>query len=172
MTDIRFDQAYPVAQRAAAFHSALAAQRYGLRAQAAEDFEQELMLELWRKFPQFDEGRSSWPTFAERIAANRIISLVRTLRSQRSGYGKNQPLVDLDRSLTAPKDDFDLRIEVQRVLAGLGDFDHAVARHLINHSAIETGRRLGVSRATIYRSIERLRAAFKAAGLCSTVFAR
>lgn len=67
--------------------------------------------------------------------------------------------------MPAPDDCFELRADVRRVLAGLAQFDQAVARSLIDYSAIETGQRLGVSRATVYRAIGRLRAAFREAGL-------
>ena len=57
--------------------------------------------------------------------------------------------------LTAPKP----------VLAGMAQFDQAVAQSLIDYSAVETGHRLGVSRATVYRAMGRLREAFAEVGL-------
>jgi len=94
-----------------------------------------------------------------------MTSLMRGLHSGRCGHGKDEPLSNLDRLLPGPDDSFDLRIEVRRVLAGMAQFDQAVAQSLIDYSAIETGQRLGVSRATVYRAIGRLRAAFAEAGL-------
>jgi hypothetical protein len=61
----------------------------------------------------------------------------------------------------------DLRIDVWVVLGRMSSFDRTVAFCLIEHSAVETSQKLGVSRATAYRSIKRLRAAFAAAGFGS-----
>jgi len=53
------------------------------------------------------------------------------------------------------------------VLGRMSPFDRTVAAYLIDHSAIETSQKLGVSRATAYRSINRLRAVLAAAGFGS-----
>jgi RNA polymerase sigma-70 factor (ECF subfamily) len=165
VVEIVFEQSYPAAKHVAAVRAATTVALYGLPKDARHDLEQEALLELWRKLPLFDARRASWRTFAERVVANRMTSLMRGLHSGRCGRGKDEPLGDLGRALPAPDDCFDLRADVRRVLAGVAQFDQAVARSLIDYSAIETGQRLGVSRATVYRAIGRLRAAFREAGL-------
>jgi hypothetical protein len=70
--------------------------------------------------------------------------------------------------LVGPETNRDLGVDIERVLAGVSAFDRAVARCLMDWSASETGRVLKVSRASVYRSIERLRAAFTAAGFGPT----
>ena len=172
MVEAGFEQAYSAASRVADVRAAKIVALYGLPHDDRQDLKQEALLELWRKSPLFDARRASWRTFAERVVANRMTSLMRNLHSQRRGHGKNEPLDDLCRSLPAPDDCSDLRVNVRRVLAGMPQFDQAVAGSLIDHSVIETGHRLGVSRATVYRSIDRLRAAFKTAGFSAAVFAR
>ena len=109
-------------------------------------------------------GRGSWRTFSERVVANRMTSLVRSMRSERSGRFREEPIENL-LGLAAPNDGADLRADVARVLAGMSPFDRSVAMYLVGHSAIETGQRLGVCRATVYRAIGRLRTAFTEAGL-------
>ena len=42
----------------------------------ADDVAQELFLDLWRRCPAFDPGRSSFPTFADRIIAHRVASMM------------------------------------------------------------------------------------------------
>ncbi len=169
MVEIDFERAYPASSRVAAVHAAKFVALHGLPNDARQDLKQEALLELWRKKPVFDEGRASWRTFAERVVANRLASLLRHMHSSSSERGKEDPLEGLTIPDAARYDDIDLQIDVRRVLDGVSPLDRKVALALIDHSAIETSRRLGVSRSTVYRSIERLRAAFTTAGLCPAV---
>jgi len=160
-----FERSYAVSSRIAAVRAATLAVFYRLGKDARCDLEQEALLELWRKFPIFNIRRASWQTFAERVVANRMISVERLFRSERRGRGRDEPLDERHRKLRAPEECLDLRADVRRVLAGVSQFDQAVARSLIDYSATETGPRLGVSRASVYRAIGRLRVAFTEAGL-------
>ena len=165
MVEVGFEQAYSAASRVAAVRAAKIVALYGLPNDDRQDLKQEALLELWRKSPMFDARRASWRTFAERVVANRMTSLMRNVHSARCGHGKDEPLSNLGRLLPGPDNSFDLRIEVRRVLAGMARFDQAVAQSLIDYSAVETGHRLGVSRATVYRAMGRLREAFAEVGL-------
>ena len=164
MVESAFEQSLPAAIRIAAVRAATVATLYGLPAESRRDLEQEALLELWRKCPVYDPRRGSWRTFSERVVANRMTSVVRSMYSERSGHFREEPLEDLV-ALAAPNDRTDQRADVARVLRGVSQFDRSVAGDLIDYSAIEIGQRLGVSRATVYRAIGRLRAAFTEAGL-------
>jgi RNA polymerase sigma-70 factor (ECF subfamily) len=159
-----FEQSYQASRRLAAVRAAAMVSLCGLPQNSRPDLEQEVLLELWRKRTAYDPARGSWRTFAEPVVANRLVSLTRSLNSAKSGHRREEPL-ETARSLTAPRERHDLRIEVWRVLDRVAPFDRTVALCLIAHSATETARKLGVSRATVYRAIERLRAAFEQAGL-------
>lgn len=165
MVETNFDQLYPAAKRLAAIRAATVVVLYGLSRNLRSDLEQEVLLELWTKYPLFDASRASWRTFAERVVANRMTSIIRYVRSARCGYRKEEPLSGTSRRLPAPDSCIALRIEVRRVLSRVAPFDREVARYLIDCSANDTGERLGVSRATVYRAIGRLREAFAEAGL-------
>ena len=164
MVDSIFERSYAATSRLAAVRAATIVTLYGLPTDSRRDLEQEALLELWLKHPAFDPRRGSWRTFSERVVANRMTSLVRAMRSQRSGQFREDPIENV-LSLAAPGEHGDLRADVSRVLAGVSSFERSVARCLISSSAIETSHRLGVSRATVYRAIGRLRAAFTKAGL-------
>ena len=164
MVESAFEQSFPAAIRLAAVRAATVATLYGLPTESRRDLEQEALLELWRRRPAYDAQRGSWRTFSERVVANRMTSLVRSMYSERSGHFREEPLENLV-ALAAPNDRTDLRADVARVLGKVSQFDRSVAGDLIDYSAVEIGQRLGVSRATVYRAIGRLRAAFTEAGL-------
>ncbi len=164
MVDSIFERSYSATSRLAAVRAAAIVTLYGLPTDSRRDLEQEALLELWRKHQAHDPRRGSWRTFSERVVANRLTSLVRAMRSQRSGHFREEPIEEL-LDLAAPNNLTDLRADVSRVLAGLSLFDRSVALCLIGHSAIEATQCLGVSRATVYRAIGRLRTAFTKAGL-------
>jgi DNA-directed RNA polymerase specialized sigma24 family protein len=162
--DIALARNYSTSSRVAAVHAAKVVARYGLPDDHRQDLKQEALLELCRKAPLFDERRASWGTFSERVVANRLASLLRRMHSGRSGHGRQDPLEDLELPNTANYCDIDLQTDVRRVLDGVTPFDRSVGQSLMDYTAIETSHRLRVARATVYRAIERLRAAFTAAG--------
>jgi RNA polymerase sigma factor (sigma-70 family) len=164
MTEPSFDQYYLASERVASVRAATTVALCRLPRDARDDFQQEALLELWSKHPRFDSRRASWRTFAERVVANKMTSLVRTVRSRRSGHLKEGPLEDCLR-VAAPAERPGLRLDVHQVLTTMSEFDREVALNLSHSSALETSQSLRVSRATIYRSIARLRAAFIEAGI-------
>jgi len=124
-----------------------------------EDLAQEAFLELWIKFPQFDPKRAGWRTFAERVVANRLVSLLRS----RFRFPIGQKL-ESGRLLCEVADNADLRIAVDQILGCLSPLDRRIGRSLRAYSVGEISLCLGVSRSTVYRSMHRLRAAFIAGG--------
>lgn len=164
MAEPSFEQSYPAAKHLVEVRAATVVARFGLPKDARRDLAQEALLELWRKRPAYDAQRGSWRTFCERVVANRMTSLVRTMYSERSGHFREDPLENLG-ALAAARTPVDLQADVARILESVSEFDQRVAACLIGHSAAETSQKLGVSRATVYRSIGRLRMAFTDAGL-------
>ena len=92
LAEVTFAQVYPLACKITAVRSASFVVAAGLSSYYRIDIQQEMLLDLWRTLPRFDPGRASWQTFAERVAANRLASLRRSLYSGRYGYRKEEPL--------------------------------------------------------------------------------
>jgi RNA polymerase sigma-70 factor (ECF subfamily) len=159
MDDHLFARAYPWARRAAAVRSAAA--NAFVPSASREDLEQQVMIAVWLATSCYDPSRASLRTFVERVAANRIVSLLRSVRH--SGRSREVPLEKAS-ALAAPDGRDELRADVRRVLAGVSEFDRRIARSLTYRSTAETSRSMGVSRAKVYRAIGRLRVAFTVAG--------
>jgi DNA-directed RNA polymerase specialized sigma24 family protein len=163
MTELTFEYSHSVSRRIAGVHAARISSRYRLPADFHRDLEQEGLLELWLKRSAYDVRRGNWPTFSERVVANKLSSLVRRMHSKRSGQFREEPLKNF-LHLPSQNDQCELRAEVAEVLSRVSPFDRAVARCLIDNSAIETSGELSVTRAAIYRAIGRLRITFTGAG--------
>jgi DNA-directed RNA polymerase specialized sigma24 family protein len=125
---------------------------------------QEALLAVWQGLAYYDSSRASLRTFSERAIANKLTSIVRCHCAGRRAWGPPEALA-AEPPIAVPADLTWLRVDVSKILAGATAFDRAVAAHLTEYSPAETGRRLKVPRAAIYRAIGRLRIAFIAAGL-------
>ncbi len=165
MTEAVFERSYQALRRIAAVHAARAVRRHRLPADVRLDLEQDAVLELWRKRLNFRECRAGWLTFSEHVIANHLRSQVRSLFAARRGRGLGSPLDEQKDFMAVPDPRIELRIDVERALASVSRFDRAVAVTLADQSVSEASRVLGVSRSTVYKAIERLRARFAGVGL-------
>jgi len=165
VVEAEFERYYSSTRRIAAVRAVAIVTLYGLPQDTRADLEQEALLELWRKLPLYDPSRASWRTYAERVAANRLVSLMRNRHLSAYGHRGDLPLDNIERVAPPFACGIEWREDVLRVLFGMARMDRAVAESLMVYPAAQTAVRLGVSRAAVYRAIRRLRTAFTAAGL-------
>jgi RNA polymerase sigma-70 factor (ECF subfamily) len=162
MLKVTFHLAYPLAMRAAQVRATAAVLSGAVLLADREDIEQEALIACWRALHKFDPRRASLRTFVERIVANQITSAIRRLRAEKRQAHRD---VCAPTHVDCKVDSLNLRMDVQRVLEGLGPDQRDVCRMLADHSATDVSRRAGISRATIYRMIGHLRLIFIEAGL-------
>lgn len=117
-----FERSLSATSRLAAVRAATTVTLYRLPTDSRQDLEQEALLELWRKRTAYDAQRGSWRTFSERVVANRMTSLMRQMRSRRSGQFR-EGLLEIAVGLASPVDGADLRADVSRVLSNVSKFD-------------------------------------------------
>jgi RNA polymerase sigma-70 factor (ECF subfamily) len=155
-----FQEAYPLALRAARVRSAAAVVLGAASAADREDLEQEALLQVWQALPRYDASRASLRTFVERVADSRFRSMLRPRRRQvvvEPWDGNAPPSPD-----GIPAVEF--RADLDRILRRVGAPDRRLALLLTEHTPSEASRILGVARSTIYSRIRRLQAAFGVAG--------
>jgi RNA polymerase sigma factor (sigma-70 family) len=157
-----FLQAYSMLRRAVAVRAAA----LRLTPDDRADIEQEVALGLVRALPRFNQHRAGLGTFVAAVAQNVMASLWR--RERKMGMIASESIEDLEVAVAAPGYGLELYIDVDRVLRRIRPLDRMVAVLLVDHSPAMVGRRLGISRSSVYRAIGRLRAAFTAAGLAPT----
>ncbi len=162
MVEATFEQAYPIAVRAAKVRATAAVISGAIPLADREDFEQEGLTACWRALPKFDPGRASLRTFIERVIASRISSLARAARQS----PEHVPLQDAGpQPIDSGASAHEFRVDVERVASAFGCCDRRLVFLLLEYTPAEAGRMLGVSRSTVYDRILRLRPSFVAAGL-------
>ena len=162
MIEATFEQAYPIAARAAKVRATAAVVSGAIPVADREDFEQEGLTACWRALPQFDPARASLRTFIERVIASRMASLVRAARRSPS----HVPLGDAGPwPVDSGAELREFYADMERLSSALGCQDRELAFLLLEYSPAEAGRMLGIPRSTVHDKILRLRRTFVEAGL-------
>ena len=157
-----FQEAYPLARRAAQVHSARWSRVLRAAGHDRDDLEAVCIAEVWGKLHRFNPTKSSLPTFVERIVSTKAVSFLRRCRARKrtrtDGDATGISGIPIDVATAR-------RVDVRRAIALLNDADQKVARMLLHWTPSEIAKIYGISRAAVYRSVERIREAFTGAGL-------
>ncbi len=122
--------------------------------QDADDLLQEILLQIWRSLPGFQD-RSSVGTWCYRIAINTAISWKR--KTERHRVARHSTNLDQRPAANDGGQAHETGL-LKRFLASLGDVDQAVLlMHLENLSHAEIANTLGVSEGAIRTRMSRLR---------------
>lgn len=157
MDESIFQQVYPRALRVARIRARAAVGRGAISPDDQDDAAQEAFLAFCSALPKFDSNRASIRTFIEVVISSRLASIIRAERQAPCfepitgavGFGNRGDVGRLE-----------MRIDVRRLVALLSGRDQQLALLLMECSASEASRRLGVARSTIYEAIVRLRTHF------------
>jgi RNA polymerase sigma factor (sigma-70 family) len=146
----------------------------------ADDIAQDLFLDLWRRRAAFDPSRASFATFADRVIAHRVASLLCStarLRAERQHLslddGAERPV--LADSLPDPQAvsevDQALALDVRRFLEELPPALRRCCDLLLTPNLRAASAEAGLHRSTIYENARRLRRLAERAGLRNYVAA-
>ncbi len=153
--------------------------RFGFNENDREDLQQELALNLLSALNGYDAERAKRSTFIKDCIENRIFNLVRDRRRirrdprrvNRIGDGEDDDASSvsastlIDQKAASEQDCADLRMDLTAVIAALTPRQQQMCALLPDISPYAVSRQLGVSKQSVYRDVERIRAAFAAAGL-------
>ncbi len=162
MVEATFEQAYPIAVRAAKVRATAAVVSGAIPVADREDFEQEGLTACWRALPQFDPGRASLRTFIERVVASRISTLVRTARRSPVHFPLTEAGPQMIDSEARARE---FQIDMQRVgMAHKWRDEHLLFLLLQGYSRAEAGEKMGLPPSTIQGRVLRLRRILSDAG--------
>ena len=163
----------------------------GFTASDRDDLEQELILDLLRRLPKYDPSRAKRNTFIARVVEHKIANLIEAQTAHKRDYRRcpcslNERFEEeeggrsVERAETLDQEDYLLRIgvepgaaeelralalDVAAVVETLPPELRELCRRLGQETVTEVSRDTGVSRATLYESVTRLRKIFEDAGL-------
>ncbi|MBF0437133.1 MAG: sigma-70 family RNA polymerase sigma factor [Magnetococcales bacterium] len=147
-----------------------------------EDLEQELVMDLIQRMPDYDPDRASQNTFMARVIENCAASLVATAKAPIRNGGRPglswEELIDssnadavealVDTSLPTSTDGSDLMVamlDLNRCLQRLSSEQKRFCQLLPFQEPSAISREMGWSRATFFRRLANLRETFRQSGL-------
>lgn len=137
--------------------------RAGMPAAQAEDLAQDVMLNVWRKAPQFDPQRAGAATWIFVIARNLRIDLFRRQRSEQSALAEPFETIEAPALASDTIDTAERETRIRTALASLSSEQQAVIRLSFfsdtPHAEIATqlGLPLGTVKSRIRLAVARLR---------------
>jgi DNA-directed RNA polymerase specialized sigma24 family protein len=137
-----------------------------------EDVRQEMVFDCLRRARKFDSSRGEWGGFVRGVMRNQAVALVsrRCRRTRHEVLAADLARPDGDAELVEafwrqdPRNDFDVSIDVRRVLQELPIHLQHLAHLLTELSVQEAGLAIGKSRSRVYQMTRQLRDAFVQAG--------
>lgn len=154
-----------------------------------EDLEQDLMLDLLTRMPKYNPNIAERSTFISRIVNHRVARILeergakmRDWRMNEFSLNENDPACEepTERQENFSEEDYllrtgridepqegqrDLELDLDRALELLPDDYRDLCERLRTRTVSEVAQELGVSRSSVYESIQRVREIFENTGL-------
>jgi len=155
----------------------------------SDDIEQEIMLDLISRLPQFDPNKATLKTFVARVVRNKTYNIIRHRRQEARDYLRescsiNEYIDDgeggqIERTATlsdeeqvarkggrniSMQEEVNTRLSIEAVLAHLPDSLKQLCELLMHENVAQAARRLGVPRTTLNDHVHKLRQVFLEAG--------
>jgi DNA-directed RNA polymerase specialized sigma24 family protein len=147
-----------------------------------DDIEQEILLDLWKRWKRFDLARSQPQTFVDRVVRHKVVELARFYGRKKRGSGVR--VFSLDQQVeclhgdsrsnrNAPQglfehaieDRIDLSADVTAIINDLPDHLRMLCEQLGKNSLRVVRRQLGLSKHALQQEVIELRDRFSADGV-------
>jgi hypothetical protein len=161
----RYDGVHPRAVQFVHYHARQLARRRAVPGMELEDYEQDLITDLFVRERRFDPTRAAYPTFADRIIRNRVSTLIQAgLRMRRAGDQEcsatatepsleEQAVSDWSRT----EDGCSLRLDLERFVEALPMRLRRCCRWLLAENRLAAAAALGLHRSSLYEAAHGLR---------------
>lgn len=178
----QYDVLHPYATTTIRIHARCLARDQVIPGMAAEDYEQELAADLWRRLPTYDPKRASLPTFIDRLIRNRVAGFFAAARAAKRRHERE--LVAFDESKDDAEraggvktgnggwisvgnlaDEVSLRHDVRRFKTNLPPALKRCCAILMSGSITEAISNYGLHSSSYYEGLGRLRRRALEAGL-------
>jgi DNA-directed RNA polymerase specialized sigma24 family protein len=176
----QYDVLHPYATTTIRVHARCLAREQVIPGMAAEDYEQELAADLWRRLPTYDPERASLPTFIDRLVRNRVAGFFAAAHAAKRQHERQ--LVAFDESKDDAEragsvktsswvaasnlaDEVGLRHDVRRFKSSLPSALQRCCAILMNGSITEAISKYGLHPSSYYDGLGRLRRRARGAGL-------
>ena len=150
--------------------------RYGFREDEAEDLRHDFIVAVLESVPDFDPDKASWRTYVRHILKKTAVDQIRRREVQQRYFaptgGTFEHLVGEEAEQFEPErrrragsnrlehEQLDLASDLEQAMATLPPRARQVAQLLKTDSVAEIAAKLGVSRATVHRDMQKIREAF------------
>jgi DNA-directed RNA polymerase specialized sigma24 family protein len=176
----QYDILNPCATTTIRIHARCLARDQVIPGMAAEDYEQELAADLWKRLPTYDPERASLPTFIDRLVRNRVAGLFAAARAAKRRHERELVAVDeskddaerasgvkSDSCIAASNlaDEVGLRHDIGRFKANLPPALKRCCAILMSGSVTEAISKHGLHPSSYYDGLRRLRRRAQEAGL-------
>ena len=162
LVEVTFEEAHPIALRAAESRANAAVKSGAIHAKDRDDLIQNVLIAVWHGLKKFDPSRGCLRTYIEWIATAQVASAVRSASRQ-------APHDSIEEKALPPLDlvyeDLELGIDIRKLLSQLDPHERQLALLLMEHTPAEAARALGVPTSSLHDRIVRLRSHFVASGL-------
>jgi RNA polymerase sigma-70 factor (ECF subfamily) len=154
----------------------------GLTDADRSDVEQELWLDLLRRWPKFQSGRAGISTFVSRVVSHKVAMILRSRRtakraSSHNGHSLDVPCRDEDGQMVteamlldehvhrrrtgqcapAVLDTLALKVDTAAILSSLDSPERWLCEELMRQSVLEIARASNISRTKVYQMVYNLR---------------
>lgn len=144
---------------------------FGLTKSDREDIEQELMLDLLQRWPNFDPQRARPCTFISKVVENAIIAIINRRRAVGRDYRRTRNAVPkrvLEEELASRSGgrnhEINLRLDFETVLDRLLPEHRELCERLKTQSILAASREMHVPESTLRGWLKKVREVFEAAG--------